>query len=232
MSEQSGVIDSWDDQKGFGFISISPGKKVFFHISAVRGLHRPIQGDSVFFQLGTDKQGRTIATHVRSTNLTLDNPRIRVKPRVGNKEEHNHAIKKRASGKNYRLFEHEIPWVKLVMLLVLPFAGALNVTIQYGSLWIFPIYLITSLLAYYFYWDDKRRAKRNEWRITEANLQFWSLIGGWPGAFIAQQQFRHKTKKLSFQMVFWLIVIAHQLLWFDWLFLDGRWLMASLSFGN
>ena len=71
MAEQSGIIDSWDDQKGFGFIAVAPGKKVFFHISAVRGSHRPQQGEPVFFQLGTDKQGRTTATHVRSLRLII-----------------------------------------------------------------------------------------------------------------------------------------------------------------
>lgn len=216
MAEQSGIIDSWDDQKGFGFIAVAPGKKVFFHISAVRGSHRPQQGEPVFFQLGTDKQGRTTATHVRSAELAIDNPHIRVQPQ---------------SRKKYRLSAQGIPWIKLLLLLMLPVMGAFNLTLQYGASWTFPIYLITSLLSYYFYWDDKRRAQRNEWRITEANLQFWSLLGGWPGAFIAQQQFRHKTKKLSFQIVFWLIVIAHQLLWFDWVVMDGKWLVASLSFG-
>ena len=91
-----------------------------------------------------------------------------------------------------------IPWVKLLLLLILPFLGVLNLPIKYGASWVFPVYLITSLLAYYFYWDDKRRAKQNEWRIPETNLHFLAMLGGWPGAFIAQQQFRHKTKKLSF----------------------------------
>ncbi|WP_147463771.1 DUF1294 domain-containing protein, partial [Pseudomonas amygdali] len=47
-------------------------------------------------------------------------------------------------------------------------------------------------------------------------------LGGWPGALLAQQVFRHKTRKVSFQIVFWLIVLAHQVLWLDWLFLGKR----------
>lgn len=230
MAEQSGIIDSWDDQKGFGFIAVAPGKKVFFHISAMRGSHRPVQGDSVLFQAGTDKQGRPIATHVRSADLTIDNPGIRIKPRINNKE-NQHSAKKQRPLNAHRLIEREIPWVKLLLLLILPFAGALDLIMDYGVVWTFPVYLIASVVSYYFYWDDKRRAKNNEWRIPEANLQFWALLGGWPGAFIAQQQFRHKTKKLSFRIVFWVIVIAHQLLWFDWVVMDGKWLVASLSFG-
>lgn len=230
MAEQSGVVERWDDQKGFGFITVAPGNKFFFHISAVQCSHRPAQGDSVFFQAGTDKQGRPIATHVRSAALTIDNPNIRIKPRITRKED-NRSAKTQEPANKHRLIEREIPWVKLLLLLILPFAGAFVLIKDYGVVWTFPVYLIASVVSYYFYWDDKGRAKRNEWRIPEANLQFWSLLGGWPGAFIAQQQFRHKTKKLSFQIVFWLIVIAHQLLWFDWVVMDGKWLVASLSFG-
>lgn len=46
-------------------------------------------------------------------------------------------------------------------------------------------------------------------------LQTWSLFGGWPGAFLAQRQFRHKTAKPTFQTVFWLIVLIHQLVALD-----------------
>lgn len=131
-----------------------------------------------------------------------------------------------------RLREGAIPWGYLLVLLILPVGGVIDLAINHQLLWGILAYAIASLLAYYFYWDDKRRAKTGEWRIPEANLHFCALIGGWPGAFIAQQKFRHKTKKLSFLWVFWLIVIAHQTLWFDWLFMDGRWLMQLLGAGQ
>lgn len=235
MQEQKGTIIRWDDGKGFGFISISSGEKVFFHISAVRGAFRPKQGEAVMFQLGKDAQGRPRAIHVRSESLAVDNPRIRVKPKEQGvapsstlSSENRRAEKPSAiSSTNKRhLYEQAIPWHYLLVLLILPVMGVADLAVNYHTPWGVLIYAAASFLAYYFYWDDKRRAKRNEWRITEANLHFWSLAGGWPGAFIAQQQFRHKTKKLSFQIVFWFIVIAHQLLWSDWLFMDGRWLMS------
>ena len=226
MSEYEGVVEHWDDQKGFGFISIAQGKKVFFHVTAVHGSHWPQQGEMVKFQLGNDNQGRPTATHVRSTNLALDNPRIRIKPTVTSVG----SITARSGNakQTYRLRESSIPWRYLMPLLILPGVGVADLIVNYQSPRGILIYVLVSALTYYFYWDDKRRAQRNEWRITEANLHFWSLAGGWPGAFIAQKQFRHKTKKLSFQLVFWFIVIAHQLLWFDWLFMDGRWLMSFL----
>lgn len=234
MTEQKGVVERWDDQKGFGFISIAQGNKVFFHISAVHGSHRPQPGETVIFQLGTDEQGRPNAKHVRSANLALDNPQIRVKPAI--KPSHTRTArpdpatkKSYRTEKNSRLTENKIPWHYLVLLLILPGIGVVDLAVNYQAPWGALVYAVASLLTYYFYWDDKRRAKLGEWRIPEANLHFWSLIGGWPGAFVAQQQFRHKTKKLSFRLAFWLVVIAHQVLWFDWLLMDGKWLMSLLG---
>ena len=130
------------------------------------------------------------------------------------------------NNRKQHLRERKIPWLLLAFLLVLPVLGILSVIKTYSAVWVFVAYVFVSLMTYYFYWDDKRRAQRNEWRIPEANLHFWSLLGGWPGAFVAQQQFRHKTKKYSFLAVFWLIVIAHQVLWFDWLFMEGNLLLS------
>ncbi|KPZ15695.1 putative family protein [Pseudomonas syringae pv. viburni] len=63
-------------------------------------------------------------------------------------------------------------------------------------------------------------------RTPENVLHTVELLGGWPGALLAQQVFRHKTRKVSFQVVFWLIVLVHQALWIDWLFLGKRLLQA------
>ncbi|WP_323815902.1 DUF1294 domain-containing protein [Cellvibrio sp. NN19] len=137
--------------------------------------------------------------------------------------------KSRAVGSAHnRRRKHSIPWHYLLVLLILPVAGTVDLAINYQAPWAILVYVGASFLTYYFYWDDKRRAKRNEWRIPEANLHLWSFVGGWPGAFIAQQQFRHKTKKVSFRLVFWLIVASHQILWFDWLVMDGKWLLSFL----
>jgi len=232
MNEQKGIIERWDDQKGFGFISIDQGKKVFFHISAVRGAYRPQQGQVVMFQLGKDEQGRPTATHVRSDILTIDNPKIRVKPKVKTIQPvtaQSATARSDRHKQKFRLRESTISWRYLMPLLILPILGVIDLAKNYQAPWGILVYVVSSAFAYYFYWDDKRRAKLGEWRIPEANLHFWAMIGGWPGAFIAQQQFRHKTKKLSFLLVFWLIVIAHQVVWFDWLFMDARWITGLLG---
>ena len=75
--------------------------------------------------------------------------------------------------------------------------------------------LVVSALAYWAYARDKHRAQDGEWRISEAQLHLWELLGGWPGAWIAQRRLRHKCSKGSSQFVFWLIVLGYQFAAFD-----------------
>jgi uncharacterized membrane protein YsdA (DUF1294 family) len=63
-----------------------------------------------------------------------------------------------------------------------------------------------SVVAYALYRADKRRAQRGSRRVPESTLQVIGLLGGWPGALVAQWRLRHKNRKLSFQIVFWLTV--------------------------
>ena len=72
--------------------------------------------------------------------------------------------------------------------------------------------LVMSVIAFVAYGWDKRQAKLNRWRTPEKTLHLLALLGGWPGAILAQRFFRHKTRKLSFQAAFWVIVALHLLI--------------------
>jgi uncharacterized membrane protein YsdA (DUF1294 family) len=52
-------------------------------------------------------------------------------------------------------------------------------------------------------WTSLMRAL--PWTVGLAYLCV-SLLGGWPGAVVAQQWFRHKTAKFSFRVAFWCTV--------------------------
>lgn len=74
---------------------------------------------------------------------------------------------------------------------------------------------VLSLATFAVYAWDKRRAVRGGDRTPESALHLLALLGGWPGALLAQQLLRHKNAKASFQVLFWLIVAVHEYLALD-----------------
>jgi len=74
------------------------------------------------------------------------------------------------------------------------------------------IVLAMSLVCFAMYGWDKRQAKNNGWRTPERTLHTLALFGGWPGALIGQNYFRHKTQKTGFKMTTYLIIVFHVLL--------------------
>lgn len=110
-------------------------------------------------------------------------------------------------------------WADLIALLV----PAIFLMGLYGMEDYWPalyVYLGMSILALIVYAQDKRSAKAGDWRTSEATLHWIGFLGGWPGAILAQAMFRHKTRKPSFQFVFWTIVAVHIGFW-AWLQIAG-----------
>lgn len=70
-------------------------------------------------------------------------------------------------------------------------------------------YALASLLSFGAYWRDKRAAQQSRQRTPERTLQLLALAGGWPGALFAQSLLHHKNRKVSFQQVFWVCVVAN-----------------------
>ncbi len=101
-----------------------------------------------------------------------------------------------------------LSWITLAV-----FAGAFAVAYLVLSLpwWIPALYAVLSVLAFVAYAIDKRAARRGDRRTSEQTLLTLGLLGGWPGAVVAQQLFRHKTRKRSFRNAFWLTVIVNVL---------------------
>ena len=68
-----------------------------------------------------------------------------------------------------------------------------------------PLYLIylivLSLVAFYAYVTDKKKAQKGKWRISEGTLLLLSFIGGAAGGYLAMHLARHKTKKWYFHLV-------------------------------
>jgi uncharacterized membrane protein YsdA (DUF1294 family) len=73
-----------------------------------------------------------------------------------------------------------------------------------------------SAVAFAAYSLDKRRAGRGEWRISERTLHAIELLGGWPGAWLAQRVYRHKWRQTHYMTVFWAIGGLHAFAWAWW----------------
>jgi uncharacterized membrane protein YsdA (DUF1294 family)/cold shock CspA family protein len=177
-----GKIVSWNDEKGFGFITpLTDGKQVFVHINAFSNRsRRPVINQVVTYALSTDKQGRACAV-----KATLAGDRLPANTRR----------------KNGSLSVS----VAVIFLMVV---GASVFTGRIHPL-LFAIYLVVSLLTFIAYAIDKSAARKGAWRTPENTLHLLSLAGGWPGALVAQQNLRHKSKKQSFRAVFWITVLLN-----------------------
>lgn len=105
--------------------------------------------------------------------------------------------------------------IGLGVLLVLPIYALTRVSAVIDWRFVVGAAVTMSAFAFLAYRSDKRRASTGAWRVPEATLQLTALLGGWPGAFLAQRVYRHKTAKASFQFVFWVIVALHQYLALD-----------------
>lgn len=94
----------------------------------------------------------------------------------------------------------------LVLLLLLIGPSAALVRSKFDQRWLLGGAVGINLLTFGAYVHDKRRAREQGWRLPEARLHLLELLGGWPAALLAQRWWRHKCSKLSYQIIFWLIV--------------------------
>lgn len=182
MTSGIGKIKSWNDEKGFGFITPTSGvKSVFFHINDFSKRHkRPIKGLSVTYNLSKDSRGRFCANNVY--------------PEKGHKK-----VTKADNQKTFSIF---ISSAFFSIILGLVLLHKLPLIILGG-------YIAISALTFGLYAKDKSAAQTGKWRTPESTLHLFSLAGGWPGAAIAQSQLRHKSKKFSFRIVYWFTVIIN-----------------------
>jgi uncharacterized membrane protein YsdA (DUF1294 family) len=115
----------------------------------------------------------------------------------------------------------------LVSLLVLPSLAVARLPLD-GRI-VAVVALVISLLTYWLYFYDKHRARAKAWRVPETNLHFMELIGGWPGALVAQRCLRHKCTKRPYQVIFWMIVFGYQFVALEFL---QDWRMSRTIAGH
>lgn len=78
-----------------------------------------------------------------------------------------------------------------------------------GWVYIPLLFLVMSAIAFIAYWIDKSAAIRGDWRVRESTLHTLELLGGWPGALLAQRILHHKNRKPSYQAEFCVLVLVN-----------------------
>jgi uncharacterized membrane protein YsdA (DUF1294 family)/cold shock CspA family protein len=204
----SGTIIKWDDEKGFGFIAPNDrSDDVFLHCRALtERVRRPKLGDWVEYDLAYDIQHRPRAARaVLRQSLTVPQTASQTPSR-------RITASSRPQTFGRKLGPGEVFFTLLLPAIVL--SGA-SLAARRGFIpeWVAVLYVGMSAVTAVGYAVDKYRAQKGRWRIAEGTLQLFAMAGGWPGAFPAQRILRHKTSKLSFQVTYWIIVVAHLAFW-------------------
>ena len=105
----------------------------------------------------------------------------------------------------------------LIVLLVIPTIALLRLSHLLDPRPVCGYTAFIWVLTWLIYRHDKKRAESGGWRTPESTLHLVELAGGWPAAFLAQRVLRHKSTKLAYQFMFWIIVALHEAVSFDFL---------------
>ncbi|MBD2565351.1 MULTISPECIES: DUF1294 domain-containing protein [Nostoc] len=204
LAFHKGQLTIWNDDRGFGFIQPNDAsQKVFLHITALKDVNRrPQVGDLICYQLTVSKDGK-----VRACNAFIEEVKSKSLSSAAPNKSISRTVEKSSSLA-----------LNTFLLSLLPGLGSIHLALTTGNPIPLILYPVMSFITFSLYADDKSRAQQGQWRRQENTLHLCEFMGGWLGGFVAQQRLRHKSSKVSYQVVFWVIAILHIVFWLDWLF--------------
>jgi len=182
MARTEAQLVDWDDRRGFGFARLPGGSERIF-------------------------------VHIKSLNPDMPRPKAGdrlelevITGRKGRPAAEGVDIISGATGKELPLSLH---LATSAMLLIL-----LQVGLMLGRvpLWLATIYVSMGAASLVAYSWDKKAARLGVWRISEARLLLIDLFGGVIGGLLAQNLFRHKRCKRSFQIATLGVIVVHAVL--------------------
>ena len=215
---KQGTVVRWNAERAFGFIR-SPGSAadVFFHVRDYRGATPPREGLAVVFEeiRGGDKGPRATAVQAagaqgapagnhgsqargarRPETTRAGRSTARTETSAGTRR-NTTPVAPAGAALAYGLM---LAWAALV---------AWAVWTRHLPLWSVAALAGLNLATLWLYAADKNAARRGQWRIAEKQLHLLSLLGGWPAAWLAQQNMRHKSSKTAFRAVYWATIVLH-----------------------
>ncbi|MEO2074691.1 MAG: DUF1294 domain-containing protein [Bacillus sp. (in: firmicutes)] len=81
-----------------------------------------------------------------------------------------------------------------------------------GRLVLLVVYVIMNIIGLFIMGEDKKRAKKHEYRISERTLWLIALFGGAVGTTAGMQLYRHKTKHVAFKIGFPFLAVVELIL--------------------
>lgn len=177
-----GTIAEWNDDRGFGFIKPAEGgERVFCHIKAFQERsRRPTLHATVTYEQGCDERGRLQARQIR----------------------YGSAVRRERETRQSRATSTPRLMTAIFGTSAFFIAVLLAVVMGVAPWWVVPWYVVLSVVTFIAYGWDKVSAKGGHWRTQEKSLHTLEMLGGWPGAWLAQVLWRHKLRKESFKAEF------------------------------
>lgn len=170
---------------------------------AIQGTISQWHGNRGYGYIMVDDQNTQIKFHLYDLDAFGQTPRISERVRF--------KLSKDQNG--------ELRAVKVERTLILNFSFAVTIwflTVLVASIILldYPLlmgmlYVAMSALSYAVYAFDKHAMHENRWRVPTATYHLLSLLGGWPGAMLAQSILHHKYNDFGFKGLFWLTVLVN-----------------------
>lgn len=191
-----GTLTNWNDDRGFGFIKPDGGgQDIFVNIKAFgRVSERPTNGAKLSFEVELGAEGKKRATRVEY---------IRSAGAIGQRTQPAKRSRRPASATSTGASWPVLALVSFAIFALLYVWATFRWGVHY---YVLLGYLALSGWTYVMYMHDKTAAELGEWRVSEGGLHLLGLLGGWPGANLAQHVLRHKSKKTSFRVKHWVMV--------------------------
>jgi uncharacterized membrane protein YsdA (DUF1294 family)/cold shock CspA family protein len=217
--KKQGTVVRWDGEKAFGFIrSPQITADVFFHLRDFSGHPAPSEGLQVMFEdihVG-GKGPRALSVEPARNKIVAEAPPPPPPPVAAELLPRSQPAPRSRSARQKR--KEDMPmWIGLGLMAFWLLLWLIGIGMGRFPWVILTAVVLINLVTFYMYWRDKDAAVNETQRTPEDWLHGLAVLGGWPGAWFAQQILRHKTSKQPFRLIYWGTVALNMVALLAWI---------------
>jgi uncharacterized membrane protein YsdA (DUF1294 family)/cold shock CspA family protein len=216
--KKQGTVVRWNSEKAFGFIRCPQiPADVFFHLRDFSGPGKPADGMQVTFEdIHIGGKGPRALSVEPARNAIVNAPPASPPP-VQAELLPRSPPSSRARSQWQKRREERPLWIGLGLIGFWLLLWLVGIGLGRFPWVILTAVVLLNLVTFYMYWRDKHAAINEVQRTPEDWLHGLAVVGGWPGAWFAQQILRHKTSKQPFRRIYWATVAANLLALLGWI---------------